>query len=251
MEKKIIHVLDYGAGNVRSLKNAIRAVGFEPVDVKSPDELKTIKSLIFPGVGAFGSAMEYLKANGYVEPLRDYLKNENNYYLGICIGLQTLFASSSENPNVEGLNIIPTPIEKFSTKEKNVPLIGWNGLTIIQEDSPLFEDFEDSDRMYFVHSFRAEETEANKQWTCAKAVYGSEEYVAAVQKGRVMAVQFHPEKSGKTGLNLLRNFLTVSTGGGGEEKKNKRRKKERKENNVILSKRVVACLDVRSNDEGK
>jgi glutamine amidotransferase/cyclase len=148
----MISLLDYGAGNVRSLRNAIQSQGFSLTEIERPEDILKAERLIFPGVGAFGAAMERLHALGYVEPLRAYLA-EGRPYLGICIGLQTLFEGSDESPGVQGLGLIPGQIRRFDASNLSVPHMGWNGVRV-QRPSPLFADYA-GEKLYFVHSYRA------------------------------------------------------------------------------------------------
>ncbi|MBW2506268.1 MAG: imidazole glycerol phosphate synthase subunit HisH, partial [Deltaproteobacteria bacterium] len=237
----MITLLDYGAGNVRSVRNAIRKLGFEVKDVTSPEDILRAEKLIFPGVGSFDSAMQKLRQEDYVEPLLKYLY-ENRPFLGICLGLQTLFESSEESLGIKGLGIIKGRVKRFNEGALSVPQIGWNGINI-QKPSHLFSGYV-NEKLYFVHSYRAVPGPENRDWTLTTTNYG-DEFISGVQKGRVTAFQFHPEKSGEAGLNILKNFL-VGTGledamkvelmGSGQPTK--------------LAKRIIACLDVRTNDQG-
>ena len=237
----MITLLDYGAGNVRSVRNAIRKLGFEIRDVTSPDDIVNAEKLVFPGVGSFGHAMERLHSLGYVEPLLAHIK-ANKPFLGICLGLQTLFEGSEESMGVAGLGVIPGQIKRFPEGELSVPQIGWNGLRIHKDSSPLFEGY-GGEKLYFVHSYHAPLLEDNREWVLTTTDYGNE-FISAVQKGNIAAFQFHPEKSGEAGLTLFENFLkndnleaagslTVSS----QEK-------------TKIARRIIACLDVRSNDAG-
>jgi len=233
----MISLLDYGAGNVRSLRNAIQSQGFSLTEIERPEDILKAERLIFPGVGAFGAAMERLRALGYVEPLKAYLA-EGRPYLGICIGLQTLFEGSDESPGVEGLGLIPGQIRRFDASSLSVPHMGWNGVRV-QRPSPLFADYT-GEKLYFVHSYRAVPGPESADWLLATTDYG-DPFVSAVQRGRVAAVQFHPEKSGAAGLRLLRHFLA------GEEAAPAPRSDP---GPTHLAKRIIACLDVRTNDAG-
>ena len=233
----MISLLDYGAGNVRSLRNAIQSQGFSLTEIERPEDILKAERLIFPGVGAFGAAMARLHALGYVEPLKAYLA-EGRPYLGICIGLQTLFEGSEESPGVEGLGLIPGQIRRFDASGLSVPHMGWNGVRV-QGPSPLFADYT-GEKLYFVHSYRAVPGPESADWVLATTDYG-DPFVSAVQRGRVAAVQFHPEKSGAAGLRLLRHFLA------GEETAPAPRIDP---GPTHLAKRIIACLDVRTNDAG-
>ncbi|MBN2887472.1 MAG: imidazole glycerol phosphate synthase subunit HisF [Chromatiaceae bacterium] len=235
----MISLLDYGAGNVRSLRNAIHALGFSLTDIRRPEDILAAERLIFPGVGAFGAAMERLRRLGYVEPLREYLA-AGRPFLGICIGLQVLFEGSEESPDTAGLGIIPGRIRRFETPDLAVPHMGWNDVRIAR-DSPLFADYA-GEKLYFVHSYRAESTPENAAWVLAYSDYGAP-FISAVQCGQLAAVQFHPEKSGAAGLRLLRHFLA------GEDGANALPAKQHI-STTRFAKRVIACLDVRANDAG-
>jgi glutamine amidotransferase/cyclase len=236
----MISLLDYGAGNVRSLRNAIAYLGYRLVDIERPADILKAERLIFPGVGAFGAAMERLKRLGYVGPLREYLAADRPF-LGICIGLQSLFEGSEESPGVAGLGLIPGLVERFPHGELAVPHMGWNGLRPLRGSALL--DGVDDGKFYFVHSYHARRTPDNADWVLAETDYGVP-FVSAVQRGRIAAVQFHPEKSGRLGLEVLRRFLAGEDIGAGAEAPIPEQEPTR------FAKRVIACLDVRSNDAG-
>ena len=235
----MITLLDYGAGNVRSVRNAIKRLGFEVKDVSSPDDIVAADKLVFPGVGNFGNAIHILRQRGYFEPLRRHIL-ANKPFLGICLGLQTLFESSEEAPLVQGLSIIPGRVGRFTESALAVPQIGWNGVNL-RQDSPLFQGYR-GEKFYFVHSYRAMADQANQDWVLSTTDYG-EEFVSAVQKGNVVACQFHPEKSGGAGLNILNNFL-------GAEHLTANRSTAQAAPPTRMAKRIIACLDVRTNDAG-
>ncbi len=236
----MITLLDYGAGNVRSVRNAIKKLGAQVQDVTCADDILQAEKLVFPGVGSFGHAMARLQQLGYIEPLLAHIRADKPF-LGICLGLQTLFDTSEESLGVPGLGVVPGAIACFPEGELSVPQIGWNGVKL-RQDSPLFKDYMD-EKLYFVHSFRATENEANQDWVLTTTNYG-EEFVSGVQRGNVCAFQFHPEKSGEAGLNLFAHFLenqslsVIGTTVTGQPVK------------TSIAKRIVACLDVRTNDNG-
>lgn len=236
----MISLLDYGAGNVRSLRNAIHALGFSLTEIERPEDILKAERLIFPGVGAFGAAMERLHRLGYVEPLKAYLA-AGRPYLGICIGLQTLFEGSEESPGVPGLGLIPGVIRRFDIGGLSVPHMGWNGVRL-QRSSPLFADYQ-GEKLYFVHSYHAEPGPENDDWRLALTDYGKP-FLSAVQRGRVAAVQFHPEKSGAEGLRLLRHFLV------GEDRAPSAVSAGGEPGPTRFARRIIACLDVRANDQG-
>lgn len=241
----VVTLLDYGAGNVRSVRNAIRFLGFQIRDVNEPEDILKAKRLVFPGVGAFASAMDMLNKTGMAEALREYIKSDRPF-LGICLGLQLLFDYSEENGPVEGLHLIPGMVSRFdSSNGLRVPHIGWNALQLQQ--SPVILEGAKGHRVYFVHSYRAIPSDANKDWVSATCNYGGE-FIAAIKKGNVHAVQFHPEKSGAVGLDILKGFLT---GNNSDPGKASDLSENRSPKHVsTLAKRVIACLDVRTNDKG-
>ncbi len=235
----MISLLDYGAGNVRSLRNAVQALGFSLTEIERPEDILKAERLIFPGVGAFGAAMERLHRLGYVEPLKEYLAADRPF-LGICIGLQTLFEGSDESPGVAGLGLIPGRIGRFETGALSVPHMGWNDVRV-ERESPLFADYA-GEKLYFVHSYRAAPSAENADWRLATTDYG-QPFLSAVQRGNVAAVQFHPEKSGAAGLRLLHRFL-------GDAQEARSCGPFIQTASTRFAKRIIACLDVRANDAG-
>jgi glutamine amidotransferase/cyclase len=241
----MITLLDYGAGNVRSVRNAIAALGYPLSDVRTPDDILAAERLIFPGVGAFGPAMQRLRELGYEQPLREYLL-AGRPFLGICIGLQSLFEGSEESPGVPGLGLIPGLVRRFDNSTLSVPHMGWNALRL-QRDCELLDDAE-AHRFYFVHSYYAEPDADNRDWVLAETDYGHA-FISAVQQGEVAAVQFHPEKSGAPGLEVLRRFLAGQcTLDASAARFGSSRIADAQP--TTLAKRVIACLDVRTNDQG-
>lgn len=245
-----VSLLDYGAGNVRSVRNAILACGYEIEDITEPSQIGEAKVIIFPGVGSYGSAMRVLKEKGFDGPLREYLKNSDRPYLGMCLGMQTLFESSDEHTDglnvIPGLGVIPGKVVKFDETKMAVPHIGWNG-RILHQESPALKYVSADQQVYFVHSYYAPITEENKEWVLASTTYSGQPFISAVQRGKVMATQFHPEKSGATGLKVLRGFLEAV-----ENDTLDQTKKLTVDPNAEtkLTKRVVVALDVRTNDHG-
>ncbi|SHF16247.1 glutamine amidotransferase / cyclase [Desulfacinum infernum DSM 9756] len=231
----MVTVLDYGAGNVRSVVNAIGSLGREVRFVERPEDILQAERLVFPGVGAFGEMMRVLRHRGYVEPLLAYLRSDRPF-LGICLGLQALFEGSEEAPGEDGLGFFPGIVRRFRV-DLAVPHIGWNGIKA-RKPSVLFRGVEGNEKVYFVHSYHVEPRDPSVVLTATD--YGVE-FVSAVEKGRVAAVQFHPEKSGPVGLKILKNFLE-GTGAPVLPRV--------VEPKTQLAKRIIACLDVRANDRG-
>ena len=243
-----VTVLDYGAGNIRSLINALKLLGHNVTFVKEAGDILRAEKLIFPGVGAFGSAMALLEGSGYVEPLKTYIQQDRPY-LGICIGLQTLCSGSEESPGTKGLSLIPATVKHFDkAKGLAVPHMGWNGLKIHKGSAIFPTGFNSNEKVYFVHSYALLPSAMGvSDWVLATTDYG-DEFVSIVQKGNIVATQFHPEKSGQLGLKLIHNFLNnfpVSTEGVTIpcELPTVR-------DHTHLGRRIISCLDVRNNDQG-
>jgi len=231
----MIAFLDYGAGNVRSVFNAIESLGEKVKVVETAEDILSAERLVFPGVGAFGSMMDILNEKNYVEPLRDYL-NSGRPFLGICLGLQALFEGSEEAPGVRGVGFVSGTVKRFDI-DLSVPHIGWNGLNI-KKPSRIFTGLGGDEKFYFVHSYHVVPEDGGAVLTTTD--YGCE-FVSSIQIGNIIATQFHPEKSGSSGLQLLKNFLETS----GEQSI-----PVRSAQTTRLAKRIVACLDVRTNDQG-
>ncbi len=226
-------IIDYDAGNVKSVEKALQYLGEEVVVTRDPQLLLEADRVILPGVGAFGAAMERLDQYGLV-PVIHKITDQGTPFLGICLGLQLLFDESEESPGVKGLGILPGRIVRFpdgqmeqddsacgnpdsscapdglTVYDRNhfltVPQIGWNDLHFPRE-SRLFQGIAEGSYVYFVHSYYL--TAENEEDVAATAVYGVT-FHAAVEHGNVFACQFHPEKSDKTGLQILKNFISIS-----------------------------------------
>ena len=230
----MITLLDYGAGNVRSVINAIEKLGHEVRFVQTAKDLLEAEKLVFPGVGAFGSMMEILSQRGLVEPLRQYLAADRPF-LGICLGMQALFAGSEEAPGIPGLGVMPGRVKRF-TVDLAVPHIGWNGIRA-RQPSRIFNGLTGEEKFYFVHSYHLE---ADESVVLTLTDYGYP-FVSAVQRGNIIGTQFHPEKSGAAGARILANFLDMDR---------PPVLPARIPSQTCLAKRIIACLDVRANDQG-
>jgi glutamine amidotransferase/cyclase len=231
----MITLLDYGAGNVRSVINAIESLGETVQLVETAEDILSAEKLVFPGVGAFGSMMEILNRKAFVAPLKAYL-DAGRPFLGICLGLHALFESSAEAPGAEGLGYLKGTVKRFDV-DRAVPHIGWNGL-VIHQPSRFFRGRQGDEKFYFVHSYHVAPEDPDVVLTTTDYGYS---FVSAIQKGAIVATQFHPEKSGRNGLKLLENFITAEAPS--------RRPAIRLER-TRLAKRIIACLDVRTNDRG-
>ena len=174
-----VSLLDYGAGNVRSLINALEKLGFEIDFITSPEQIATAQVLLFPGVGSFGNCMKVLREKNYEEALRQYVKADRPF-LGICLGMQSLFASSEESPGVKGLCVIDCPVQRFTTTELAVPQIGWNGV-MPRKPSAMFGSYSaenGGDAVYFVHSYRVPDLPSVAEWALCHTDYGAERYIS-------------------------------------------------------------------------
>ncbi len=198
-------MIDYGRGNLRSVINACRQLGHEPSLVTKPEELANFTHLIFPGQGAFGDCMESLHRLGLAEPLREWIAADKPYF-GICVGYQLLFEASEESPGTAGLSIIPGSVKRFTSSGIKIPHMGWNSTSLKNPNSLAWQNFTDHPYFYFVHSFYP--VGVPQQFISATCQYGQEDFCAAIEKGRLFATQFHPEKSQHAGLQLLGNFLS-------------------------------------------
>lgn len=201
----MIAIIDYDAGNLRSVEKALLALGETPVITRDPEELLGADKVILPGVGSFGDAMGKLHQYGLVDVIRQ-VTAKGTPFLGICLGLQLLFESSSESPGVGGLGILPGRILKIPDSfGLKVPHVGWNSLEI-RPGAALFSGIPDGSYVYFVHSFYLEAEDPSI--VAATAQYGVNIH-ASVERDNVFACQFHPEKSGDVGLAILRNFINL------------------------------------------
>lgn len=200
----MVAIIDYGVGNLFSLKSSFRAIGEEAVVTGEPEVIRNADKLVLPGVGAFGDAAALLRKNGLDQVVCTEAA-AGKPLLGICLGMQLLFDYGVEYGRHEGLGLIPgsvQPIRPVIPAAYKVPHIGWNGLHFPEAKSPLFRYVQEGDCVYFVHSFYG--ADCNES-VIATAEYGPE-LTAAVAKGNVYGVQFHPEKSGSVGLHILRAF---------------------------------------------
>jgi len=200
-----VALIDYGAGNLRSVANALNELGITPTVVADAAGLEGATHVVLPGVGSFGDCMARLHERGLVEGLRERIAS-GTPYLGICLGYQILFEDSEETPGVPGLCILPGRVKRFEEQPGlKIPHMGWNSVEPRQPESGFWKGLGTEPYFYYVHSyFPAPADEAD---IAATTTYGTETFAAAVQKGNILAGQFHPEKSQDAGLQLLRNFF--------------------------------------------
>lgn len=201
----MIAVIDYDAGNIRSVEKALLLLGQEVRITQDAVEILSADKVILPGVGAFGDAMDNIRKRG-LEPVIRQVADKGTPFLGICLGLQLLFERSEEAPGVKGLGLIKGEILKIPEKEgMKIPHMGWNSLHL-EHDGKLFRGIEEQAYVYFVHSYYLKAEDEN-------IVKASTEYCthihASVEKGNIFACQFHPEKSSDVGLHILKNFIEL------------------------------------------
>ena len=197
----MINIIDYGRGNLHSVQKALERLGAEVRVSSKPEDILSAAKVILPGVGAFGDCMGNLERYGLVPAIRETAA-AGKPLLGICLGLQMLFEGSEEDPGVPGLGIFPGQVKLIEAPGLKIPHMGWNSLTWRQE-SILFRWLPAGSFVYFVHSYHAVPEDASL--VTAVTEYGGA-VTAAVGQGNVQAVQFHPEKSGTVGLQILKNF---------------------------------------------
>ena len=201
----MIAIIDYDAGNVKSVEKALQFLGEDAVLTRDKEILLKADKVILPGVGAFGNAMDKLKQYGLVDIIHQIVK-KGTPFLGICLGLQLMFESSEESPGVEGLGILKGRIVRIPEEDGlKVPQIGWNDLQFPKE-SRLFKGFSGGEYVYFVHSYYLQAEDESD--VAATTEYGVHIH-AAVERGNVFACQFHPEKSADVGLQILKNFVEL------------------------------------------
>lgn len=202
----MIRIIDYGVGNLFSLRSSLRAIGIDADYTGDPAEIRKADKLILPGVGAFRDAREALRSTGLDRVVQEEA-GKGKPLMGICLGMQMLFDKSYEYGKYEGLGLIPgeiVPIEGRIPKELPIPHIGWNELAL-KQPSPLMKNTANGDYVYFVHSYYAE---TPAEYVIATTEYGVE-MTAAVQKDNVYGCQFHPEKSSEVGLSILKAFCEL------------------------------------------
>ena len=200
----VIAVVDYDMGNLHSACKGLENAGATTKVTDSPADIKQADAVILPGVGSFDPAVQHLRSRGLEEPIKQAIAS-GKPFLGICLGLQILFESSEEG-NEPGLGIIPGSVRRFSKEpEITIPHMGWNELEFTQTDCPLWQHLSGNPRVYFVHSYYVDPIDPSIR--AATVTHGSQKVTAAIARDNLMAVQFHPEKSSTTGLQILSNFV--------------------------------------------
>lgn len=201
----MIAVIDYGMGNLRSVTNALGKLGAEVTVTNDRTAIESAQAIVLPGVGAFGRCIENLEEFGLLGFLKETILSGKRY-LGICLGMQVLFESSEEAPGISGMGIFKGTVPRFSVGMK-IPHMGWNSIKR-QKDSEMLNGIEADEHFYFVHSYYCAPDENSVIATTTS--YG-QDFASSVERDRIFACQFHPEKSQKAGLKLLQNFISLSS----------------------------------------
>ena len=197
-------ILDYGAGNLRSVRNALTAVGRESSFVRQPHDFDALDVLVFPGQGAFGDCVQQLQSANLWEPLQEWLASDRPYF-GICLGYQLLFEGSEENPGVTGLGRFAGQVRRFTSQPGlKIPHMGWNQARFVNPSHPAWAGMGAAETFYFVHSYYPEPDDRGLV-ACTTDYGGS--FASGIAAKNLIAVQFHPEKSQQAGLALLTNAL--------------------------------------------
>lgn len=203
-----IAVVDYDMGNLHSACKGLENAGAKPIITDSATELEKADAIVLPGVGSFDPAVQHLRSRQLEQPIKAAIA-QGKPFLGICLGLQILFDSSEEGSE-PGLGIIPGTVKRFQSEPSiTIPHMGWNQLDYIQPNCPLWADLPTNPWVYFVHSYYAAPTDPTVQ--AATTTHGSQTVTVAIARDNLMAVQFHPEKSSDTGLQILANFVQFAT----------------------------------------
>jgi glutamine amidotransferase len=201
----MIAIIDYGIGNLRSVEKALLKVGGDAQFVQKPEQLAAARGLVLPGVGNFGDCVKGLQRIGLWQSVLDWTAQDRPFF-GICVGYQMLFEGSEEAPHVPGLGILKGRIIKFNDPTLKVPQIGWNQIQV-QQETPFLKNIQTGDYVYFVHSYYPDPAERGH--VALRTDYGVN-FACASSRGNLFGTQFHPEKSQKAGLQLLKNFVELS-----------------------------------------
>ena len=205
-----VAIIDYGINNLFSIENALRKVGLNTMITNDKNEILLSDGIVLPGVGAFGKAMEALKSKGLIEIIKSFAEKDK-YILGICLGMQLLMEASEEFGNHSGLGLVKGVCKKFDESINKVPHINWSGIepftnNSFPKGSPLSENIK-NDKMYFIHSYYV--SPSNHEDILSITRYKSIKFCSSIQKKKIIGLQFHPEKSGLKGLNILKNFKNL------------------------------------------
>ncbi len=202
-----VGIIDYGGGNLRSVANALLALGQTPEIISSPDEVDDTTHLLLPGQGEFGDCMNRLEKRGLAPFLKNWILADKPYF-GICVGYQILFDSSEEAPGIAGLGIVPGTVRRFVGEPGlKIPHMGWNSALATKGETSVWKGLGVEPYFYYIHSYFPQPSSA--EYVVAETTYGTQTFAAAVENDRMFACQCHPEKSQETGLRLIRNFLGI------------------------------------------
>ena len=212
MSSSRVLIADYGSGNLFSIQKAIAHFGMEATISSDPDKIRLADKVILPGVGAFGSGIQELEKRGLIEAVHDFV-NSGKPLLGICLGMQLLMSKSYEFGEFQGLNLVTGKVVRFQALRLSgelikVPHVGWAKLEILENcswDNSILQDVPDGAFVYFVHSYFV--IPDDSQYILAETSYGNDRFCSVLWKDNIIGCQFHPEKSGKVGLDIYRNFL--------------------------------------------
>lgn len=203
-ENDHVCIVDYGMGNLMSVLRALELIGCKALVSNKPEDIRSAKRIILPGVGAFSVAMDNIKSLGITDVLYETVVEEGKPFLGICLGMQLIAEEGYEHGHHKGLGWIPATVSKFETTEVRLPHMGWNDVKPVQKEKSLFEEIADATpSYYFVHSYHVE---CDKPYVGSTCDYG-QNFVSSIQYKNIYATQFHPEKSQKNGIQLLKNFI--------------------------------------------
>lgn len=206
-----IAIIDYGIGNLQSIRNGFKLVDEDPLIVTDPTDLTDIRGIVVPGVGAFGDGIANLRNKGFIEPLEQLVLKEEIPYLGICLGMQFLADASTERGRHDGLGWIPGTVRQVTPEEDDyrIPHVGWNEATVTDGERPLYDELCDKPVFYFVHSYHFDVDDDYTDCVTATGWHGVP-LTASVRLDNIFGVQFHPEKSQKAGLKIIENFVKVT-----------------------------------------
>lgn len=202
----MIALIDYDIGNLRSARRALEKVGAEVVMASRPEQIAQADAAVLPGVGAFRDCIGSLRERNLEQAVKDFALS-GKPFLGICVGLQMLFETGHENGQYQGLGLFKGDVRLLKSADYKIPQIGWNTVSIKQKDCPLFKGIADQSYFYFVHSYAVD---PGQESIIAGETFYGQPYPSMICQGNIFATQFHPEKSQKTGLRLLENFVQLS-----------------------------------------
>lgn len=202
-----VGLIDYGGGNLRSVANALRSLGQDPIVIARPEDASGATHLMLPGQGEFGDTMQRLETRGLASFLKNWI-DEDQPYFGICVGYQILFQSSEESPQTEGLSILSGSVRRFQNEPQlKIPHMGWNSASATRGTTRIWQGLGEDPYFYYIHSYFPAPTDLSA--VVATTTHGTQKFAGAVERGNLFSCQFHPEKSQNAGLRLIQNFLGI------------------------------------------